>query len=123
MINYYIHDGLRIVRSGSCDSEIVNLQAQAGEFLVIGELPYTLSDVPDNAEYWDVVAQTWVTSNRIYITNALMKRAQLLQASDWTQLPDVPLATKEAWAVYRQALRDITLQAGYPLAIDWPLAP
>jgi hypothetical protein len=51
------------------------------------------------------------------------ERSQLLKSSDWTQLPDVPLATKEAWATYRQALRDITDQQGYPLLVTWPVAP
>ena len=50
-------------------------------------------------------------------------RNQLLEKSDWTQLPDVPIATKEAWAVYRQALRDITEQPGYPLDVVWPEPP
>jgi hypothetical protein len=50
------------------------------------------------------------------------QRNARLSASDWTQLPDVPLATKEAWAAYRQALRDVTLQSD-PFAIDWPVAP
>lgn len=54
---------------------------------------------------------------------ALAQRARLLVSSDWTQLPDVPLATKEAWATYRQALRDITDQPGYPLTIVWPIPP
>ena len=50
------------------------------------------------------------------------KRNALLSASDWTQLPDVPLATKQAWADYRQALRDITLQPD-PFSIIWPTPP
>ena len=50
------------------------------------------------------------------------KRDQLLLACDWTQLPDVPLATKEAWAAYRQILRDITDQPD-PFNIVWPVAP
>lgn len=50
------------------------------------------------------------------------RRDGLLRQSDWTQLPDVPPATKEAWAIYRQALRDVTLQID-PFAIDWPVAP
>ena len=50
------------------------------------------------------------------------RRNHLLTASDWTQLPDVPLATKQSWAIYRQALRDITLQAD-PFNIVWPVAP
>jgi hypothetical protein len=45
-----------------------------------------------------------------------------LAASDWTQLAD-STADKAAWATYRQALRDITAQAGFPWTIDWPVAP
>jgi hypothetical protein len=51
------------------------------------------------------------------------KRTYLLAESDWTQLPDVPLATKQAWAAYRQALRDITEQPGFPLEVVWPEPP
>lgn len=52
-------------------------------------------------------------------------RAQLLADSDWTQLLDAPLtATKQAqWATYRQALRDIPAQPGYPSAVSWPTKP
>ena len=50
------------------------------------------------------------------------ERQRLLQASDWTQLPDVPIDTKEAWAAYRQALRDVTDQTD-PFNIVWPTAP
>ncbi|CAB5220129.1 Phage tail assembly chaperone protein [uncultured Caudovirales phage] len=53
----------------------------------------------------------------------ISKRNSLLSASDWTQLPDVPLTTKEAWATYRQALRDISAQSGYPFTIVWPTPP
>ena len=52
------------------------------------------------------------------------QRDTLLQACDWTQLPDVPLdsKTKEQWVNYRQALRDVTSQAD-PYNIEWPVAP
>ena len=50
------------------------------------------------------------------------ERSRRLLASDWTQLPDVPISTKEAWAVYRQALRDITLQPD-PENLIWPTPP
>ena len=52
------------------------------------------------------------------------QRNTLLAACDWTQLPDVPLDTeqKQAWVVYRQALRDVTSQAD-PYNIEWPVAP
>jgi len=44
-----------------------------------------------------------------------------LAACDWTQLPDAPVDA-EAWAVYRQALRDITDQSN-PFEVVWPAAP
>ena len=51
------------------------------------------------------------------------ERDALLTATDWTQLPDVPVATREAWAVYRQALRDVPQQAGFPDTVEWPVKP
>jgi len=53
---------------------------------------------------------------------ARLQRDQLLADSDWTQLPDVPLATKEAWATYRQALRDLPDHVNWPNLSeeDWP---
>ena len=49
-------------------------------------------------------------------------RTQMLKDSDWTQIAD-STADKAAWAVYRQALRDVTAQAGFPWTIDWPTQP
>jgi hypothetical protein len=42
--------------------------------------------------------------------------------SDWTQVADAPV-DKFAWATYRQALRDITAQSGFPWEVTWPTAP
>lgn len=47
----------------------------------------------------------------------------LLLESDWTQLPDVTLANRAEWVTYRQALRDITDQPGFPNNIIWPVSP
>jgi len=49
-------------------------------------------------------------------------RTQLLKDCDWTQIAD-STADKTAWATYRQALRDITAQSGFPWTITWPDAP
>lgn len=54
---------------------------------------------------------------------ARRERDELLAKSDWTQLPDIPQSTKDLWAPYRQALRDITTQVGFPSNIDWPAPP
>jgi hypothetical protein len=48
-------------------------------------------------------------------------RNRLLTDCDWTQLPDAPV-DKQAWATYRQELRDITMQAD-PFNLVWPTKP
>lgn len=45
-----------------------------------------------------------------------------LSGSDWTQVADAPV-DKAAWATYRQALRDVPSQAGFPYDINWPSKP
>lgn len=51
-----------------------------------------------------------------------IKRNHLLSACDWTQLSDATV-DKAAWAAYRQALREVPQQQGYPVTIQWPDAP
>jgi hypothetical protein len=53
---------------------------------------------------------------------ARAQRNALLAASDWTQLADAP-ADDLAWAVYRQELRDVPDQPGFPSIIVWPVQP
>ena len=50
-------------------------------------------------------------------------RDYLLYKTDWTQSLDVPEATRSKWVPYRQDLRDITDQVGYPSSVIWPIAP
>ena len=69
-----------------------------------------------------LVNGAWVLPNSVIFNRVKEVRNKLLLSSDWTQLPDVPLATKEAWATYRQALRDITLQTD-PANTIWPTKP
>ena len=49
-------------------------------------------------------------------------RGDKLANSDWTQVADAPV-DKAVWATYRQALRDITTQEGFPWTVTWPDAP
>ena len=49
-------------------------------------------------------------------------RTTMLKDSDWTQIAD-STADKAAWATYRQQLRDITAQSGFPWTITWPSQP
>lgn len=52
------------------------------------------------------------------------ERNQLLRSTDWTQMFDAPLTAteKQEWGVYRQALRDLPAQPGFP-DCEWPSPP
>ena len=61
--------------------------------------------------------------------NIRLERNQLIANSDWTELPSVQTLHASdptwaaSWAAYRQALRDITTQPGFPDTVTWPTAP
>lgn len=52
-------------------------------------------------------------------------RDHLLRSCDWTQITDssVDSTTRQAFVVYRQALRDVPSQSGFPTDIVWPTPP
>ena len=54
--------------------------------------------------------------------NVREDRNKRLTDCDWTQLAD-STADKAAWATYRQALRDVPTQAGFPWKVEWPKQP
>lgn len=54
--------------------------------------------------------------------NIRLSRNKLLADSDWTQVADAPV-DKTAWATYRQELRDITSQIGFPFNVLFPNPP
>ena len=79
--------------------------------------------------------QQWTTEdvssekiNERTTLEALMVRAERdarLRDSDWTQMADSPLtdSKKAEWATYRQSLRDITTQSGFPFSVNYPTKP
>lgn len=52
------------------------------------------------------------------------QRDDKLYACDWTMLPDTPPEVVKAdWEAYRQALRNVTDQPGFPYNVEWPPIP
>lgn len=55
-------------------------------------------------------------------TNVRQSRDQLLKDTDWVAIKafetDTPMTSE--WKNYRQALRDISKQDGFPWTVDWP---
>lgn len=54
---------------------------------------------------------------------ARSERDALLSSTDWTQAKDISDAISAKWAAYRQALRDVPQQPGFPDNIQWPVKP
>lgn len=56
---------------------------------------------------------------------ARSERDGRLSACDWTQSPDATLTANERarWREYRQQLRDVPQQPGFPDSVDWPELP
>ena len=53
------------------------------------------------------------------------QRDRLLTETDWVVVKHNELGTSipQEWLDYRQALRDITEQSGFPDNVEWPTAP
>ena len=56
-------------------------------------------------------------------TSVRLQRDEKLADCDWTQTNDSPLKAESTWTTYRQALRDVPTQAGFPHNVTWPTKP
>jgi hypothetical protein len=61
-------------------------------------------------------------TDKIYLARMRYWRDGELARTDWTQVADAPV-DQAAWATYRQELRDIPQQSGYPFNVIWPTSP
>jgi hypothetical protein len=125
----------RIDRLCSAPENIISAQLHSGEsylpgwfacdeYYVANGQAVAMPPKPSEFHEFDYTTKQWFDPRTDETQWAVVRaeRNRLLAESDWTQLPDVPLATKTAWAEYRQLLRDITLQPD-PFNIMWPDKP
>lgn len=73
---------------------------------------------------WNIVTKsTEEIAQTSFVMEAFIreKRNDLLQETDWMALTDNTLTTE--WAAYRQLLRDLPQQEGFPDAVVWPAKP
>jgi hypothetical protein len=131
----YSSDSGKILRNVDVPESDLYLQTKDNESIILGECNDELCYIHGNKIFekpvrpslyhiFDYYSKQWIDP-RTHDTQWIVirkERDQRLQLSDWTQLPDVPLPTKEKWAEYRQALRDITQQPD-PFNIVWPEPP
>lgn len=73
---------------------------------------------------WDVTAltvQQIADRDAAMAASIRLERDRKLAETDWTALSDVTMSAE--MAAYRQALRDITAQEGFPHSVNWPVKP
>jgi len=130
-----------IIGSGICQESTLELQGnpQKGILVMEGASDYNTQYVdngqiinkpskPVNGEYlFDYTNKTWVPNSSKQEAVIKMLRNDLLAKSDWTDTASAPtrLGTEiyNAWQEYRQLLRDIPQQSGYPYNVVWPTPP
>ena len=93
------------------------------EYYILDGILKLIPERPSEFHYFDFLTKSWVLNYDLMVDSIRRQRDALLAQSDWTQLPDVPLDTKESWATYRKHLRDITSQIGFPTSVVWPVEP
>jgi hypothetical protein len=129
----YTNNG-KIIKLVDCNN--IEQQLSDGELYIDGwfnDSEYYIEDSqaiqmpfkPDQYSVFNYTTKQWVENERMAIINVSDKRQKLLYSTDWTQIPNGPLTQQqqEAWAVYRQQLRDIPEQSGYPFNVVWPTPP
>jgi len=134
---YAIYDSKgRILQSIECPAGKIEKIANGMSYIetscndathyIENDQPVPFPKRPSKDHEFDYDSKQWVDtkSEEIRAQEAIdglrKQRNALLYQSDWTQLPDAPV-DKQAWAEYRQALRDITNQD--PSNIVWPETP
>jgi hypothetical protein len=82
-----------------------------------GNVPFTAEEEAQR----DAEEAAWIAgANDRKAVEVRAERSAKLAATDWTQGADTPQAIKDKYAPYRQALRDVPAQAGFPNTVVWP---
>lgn len=116
--------GRYVVKDDYTADNFWNKQTKALVNLNLGERPGTdITDLKPPHEKAEWKVDKWVIPTTAQAADARSKRDELLGGCDFIMLSDHPATNKAAWKTYRQELRDVPEQAGFPDAITWPTKP
>lgn len=93
-----------------------------------GDQVWVESKSPGPYYRWNFTASAWDYAGpdlEQLAAAATARRDAALAQSDRTQLPDFPITTEKRaeWVNYRQELRNLPTQEGFPTSITWPVPP
>jgi hypothetical protein len=124
-----------ISNSGTCFNIDIQVVPEGFSIIELQSNPLTqyvknnlIKNIPQKPNFecdFDFINEVWTPSFDKQSQDIKAQRKILLLQSDWTQIPNGPLTVEQqqAWADYRQQLRDITSQSGYPFNVVWPTSP
>lgn len=121
----------------NCSEEVFNnILAETTDSYLEGDFPkeffyienakaIAIPEKPSIDYIFNYGTKVWELDLQIAETRVKNIRNQLLQNSDWTDTVSAQtrLSNWQEWQDYRQALRDITSQEGYPLNVVFPTQP
>lgn len=98
-----------------------------GDYTGIGPIPETLTDKPKpQFGFWNITTKDWEVDDVARLESLAQQvrsqRDHLMAQTDWVVVKAQETGTEvpEEYLVYRQALRDVPLQSGFPEVIEWP---
>jgi len=130
-----LQDGQHLQQARSGESVIEGIANDETQYIKDGIVTdYTHDQLTEKSSVpygyqWDIKTMSAIKKLsddeivRYIATQERSKRDKLLSDCEWTQANDQVPATKKKWLSYRQALRDLPAQSGFPLAIVWPEKP
>lgn len=124
---------VRVINTDNIDSQLAEGEAylegsydDTGYYIANAQ-PVEISQKPSVYAEFDYSTKQWVLNSLLAELDVKKQRTQLLLNTDWTDTLSAKNRLGEAlynqWQIYRQALRDITSQSGYPYTVQWPTPP
>jgi len=104
-------------------TDAVTITAEQHQALLAGQV--TGQVISSDANGSPILTDAPAPTEAQLAAEARLHRDELIAETDYLVMPDYPIAAAKLTLVktYRQALRDISLQSGFPSKITWPDSP
>lgn len=107
---------------GTPTREVIRMKTEADcTDPLTGEVDTDQVGQPLYGNEWEVSYTAQNMEQATAESNVRARRDSLLQETDWMALSDVTMSSE--MTTYRQALRDIPAQSGFPYSLTWPTKP
>lgn len=109
-----------------CELDNFNPETQK-PFANEAEVNTFIDSIVPKPNYWSVGYKDEATKKEaekpLVEEDVRNERNELLEKYQWTETADLTTDEKAAWKTYKQALRDLPKQSGFPYDVTWPTKP